>query len=154
MAIKATLGHVIKGDKILLKFATRGISKGKWNAPGGKFDKGEPPEQCIIRETYEETGLRIRKPFYHGKLYFFLDGRKKLTVEGWLFSARKFSGKPHSTEEGEVRWFSTSSIPYDRMWDDDKYWMNLMLAGIRFDSYFYYDRTNTKVVRSVIKLKN
>ena len=151
MVVRATLCHIIRGDSLLLKMATRGISKGKWNGPGGKFDRGETPQQCAIRETLEETGLRMVNPFYHGKLYFFMNGGKKLDIEGYLFSTRKFSGKVRSTEEGAVRWFPISELPYGKMWDDDKTWIGMMLDGRRFDAYFWYGRDNRKVRECRIK---
>ncbi len=145
MAIKETLCHVIKGDSLLLKRATRGISKGKWNGPGGKFNPGETPAQCAVRETLEETGLRMIDPFLHGKMYFYMNGSRRLDIDGYLFSARKFSGRLKSTEEGEVRWFKRQDLPFNEMWDDDKTWIDLMLEGRRFNSYFYYGRGNARL---------
>jgi 8-oxo-dGTP diphosphatase len=154
LVLRATLCHIINGNKLLLKEATRGVSKGKWNGPGGKFEKGETPEQCAIRETLEETGIRMLNPFFHGKLYFFMNGRKELSIEGFLFSARKFSGRIKSTEEGPVRWFRIKDLPFDRMWDDDKYWIDLMLQARRFDIYMYYDKRNKRVVEYTVKFKD
>ena len=153
MILRATLCHIINGDRLLLKEATRGVSKGKWNGPGGKFEKGETAEQCAIRETFEETGIKMQRPFFHGKLYFFMDGRRKLSIEGFLFSTNKFSGRIKSTEEGPVRWFRINELPLSRMWDDDRYWMDLMLKGLRFDAYLYYDKSNKKVKEYTIKFK-
>lgn len=153
MTIHMTLGHIISGRKILLKKATRGISKGKWNGPGGKLELGETPKECMIREAYEETGLKMHKPFYHGKMYFYMDGKRKLDFVGYLFSTKKFSGKLRSTEEGKVKWFNIDEIPYDKMWDDDKYWMNLMLCGRKFDIYCYYSKGNKLVNESKVVLR-
>ncbi|MHB1830355.1 MAG: 8-oxo-dGTP diphosphatase [Candidatus Micrarchaeaceae archaeon] len=153
MMFRATLCHIIDGNRLLLKEATRGVSKGKWNGPGGKFEKGETPEQCAIRETFEETGIRMINPFFHGKLYFFMNGERKLSIEGFLFSARKFRGRIKSTEEGPVRWFSINKLPRDRMWEDDKYWLDLMLESRKFDAYFWYDRHNKKIIEYRIKMK-
>ncbi|MDE1768071.1 MAG: 8-oxo-dGTP diphosphatase [Candidatus Micrarchaeota archaeon] len=148
-----TLGHIIKGDKILLKEATRGVSKGKWNGPGGKIDKAETPEQCMVREAYEETGLKMVKPFFHGRMFFHMDGKKNVAILGYLYSTKRFNGKVRSTEEGPVRWFSVKEIPYEGMWDDDKVWINLMLAGKRFDAHFFYNKGNAKMIKCIITLK-
>lgn len=150
--MRATLCHVIDGNRLLLKEATRGISKGKWNGPGGKFEKGETPEQCAIRETLEETGIRMSRPFFHGKLYFFMDGKRRLSIEGFLFSTKRFSGRIKSSEEGPVKWFDINKLPKSQMWDDDQYWFSLMLSGKRFDAYIYYDKDNKKVTEYRIKL--
>ena len=153
MILKATLCHVIDGDRMLLKEATRGVSKGKWNGPGGKFEKGETPRQCAIRETFEETGITMQNPLFHGKLYFFMGGKRKLSIEGFLFSTKKFSGRIRSTEEGPVKWFKLKDLPLDKMWDDNKYWLDMMLSGMRFDAYFWYDKKDKKVTAYKIKLK-
>ncbi len=153
MPLRATLGHIIDGERILLKLASRGISKGKWNGPGGKIDPGETPEECVIRETKEETGLSMHTPFYHGRAYFHMGGAKPVSIIAHIFSAYKFSGRLRPSEEGDVRWFDISQIPYKKMWDDDKYWLKLMLSGKRFDMHFYYDKGNRKVIRSDIKLR-
>ncbi len=150
MPIRMTLGHIINGNKMLLKHATRGVSKGKWNGPGGKMDKGETPKQCMIREAKEETGLTMLNPFYHGRLYFYMDGKRKCTFHGYLFSTKRFKGKLRSTEEGQVKWVSINKIPYSKMWDDDKYWMELMFAGRKFDIHCYYNKNNTKVIEARI----
>ena len=68
---EATLCWILKDGEVLLKFANRGISKGRWNAAGGKIDPGETVVECIKREVFEETGLHIEEPFYHGKFKFF-----------------------------------------------------------------------------------
>ena len=128
-----------------MKRAIRGISKGKWNAPGGKIEAGESPKENARREVREETGLRVRKLFYHGVIDFFMGGGRKLDIRLHLFSTRQFQGRMTSTDEGEVRWFEATEIPFSEMWDDDKYWIQLMLAGSRFNAKFYYDRANRKV---------
>ena len=153
MMFKATLCHIIDGNRLLLKEATRGVSKGKWNGPGGKFEKGETPQQCAVRETFEETGIKMTKPFFHGKLYFFMNGKRRLSIEGFLFSSRRFTGRIKSTEEGPVRWFSINNLPREKMWEDDRYWLDLMLESRKFDAYFWYDRHNKKVIEYRIKMK-
>lgn len=148
-----TLGHIINRDKLLLKEATRGVSKGKWNGPGGKIDKGETPLDCIVREAYEETGITMVKPFYHGRLFFYMNGKRSLTFLGYLFSTRKFKGKLRSTEEGKVKWVKIKDIPYEKMWDDDKYWIELMLHGKKFDIHCYYNKNNTLVTEARVKIR-
>lgn len=151
MTIDATICHVIRGSRLLLKKATRGISAGKWNGPGGKIEPGETPAKCVIREVREETSLSIANPLYHGRIGFCMNGGKGLDYVVHVFSARHFSGSPHSSVEGRVRWFDFQEIPYSRMWDDDRYWLPLLLNGITFDARFSYDRGNRRVVEYEIK---
>ncbi len=153
MATTTTICHILNGNKILLKKATRGISKGKWNGAGGKIDSGETPEQSAVREIYEETGLKIKNLMYHGELKFFLNNSKELTVHNYLFSTKNFEGEIISTEEGEVAWFDIKDIPYPQMWPDDIYWMDLMLSGQKFDAEFYFNDDNSKIVTYNINIK-
>jgi 8-oxo-dGTP pyrophosphatase MutT (NUDIX family) len=143
----------LNGNKILLKKATRGISKGKWNALGGKIDYNETPKENAIREVLEESGLKIKNPFYHGELRFFLNGKNELSWLGHLFSTKNFSGDIISTDEGELKWFDTSEIPFDKMWADDYYWIHLMMSGKKFDADFYFDESNQKIIKHEIRMK-
>jgi 8-oxo-dGTP diphosphatase len=144
VVIEATICHIIRGRKLLLKKATRGISVGKWNAPGGKLEPGETPEQCARREVLEETGLRVPKLFYHGSLTFVMDGGKTLHTRAHVFSARNVKGRARSSAEGEVRWYPLDKLP-SQMWEDDQFWVPLVLRGIRFDAKFTYDEANRHV---------
>ncbi|MDG6899791.1 MAG: 8-oxo-dGTP diphosphatase [Nitrososphaerota archaeon] len=153
MTVDATVCHIIKGRRLLLKKATRGISAGKWNGPGGKIEPGETATRGVVREVMEETSLSIINPFYHGKLEFYMNGGRSLDYLVHVFSARRFSGRPRSSEEGEVRWFDVREIPYPEMWDDDRYWLPLLLNGVSFDACFTYDRKNRRVVDYLIKAR-
>lgn len=153
MTVNATLVHIIDGNRLLLKKATRGISKDKWNAPGGKINGEESPEQNAVREVFEETGLRIKNLFYHGEINFFLNGKNELAIHGFLFSTRSFSGEIKSTEEGEVRWFDADHVPYDQMWPDDIFWLPVMLSCKEFDADFYFDEDNRKIIKHEFRMK-
>jgi 8-oxo-dGTP diphosphatase len=147
-----TLCHIIDVDKLLLKRATRGISLGRWNAPGGNIDEGESPEECAVREVFEETGLTVSNLFAHGTLNFYLDGKDELSIRVHLFSTKEFEGDLKSSEEGEVKWFDADKVPLAEMWPDDEFWLSLMLAGRRFNADFYLGKGNKSIVRYSVAL--
>jgi 8-oxo-dGTP diphosphatase len=144
--IEASLCHIIRDRRLLLKLANGGISKGKWNGPGGKFERGETPTQNVIREVEEETSLRIVDPDFQGKIEFYMNGRGSLDYLVHVFLVNRFSGKAKSSEEGRVSWFGLDEIPYAKMWDDDRYWLPLLLKGTKFNARFFYDKQNSRVV--------
>lgn len=152
MATEATLVEIIQGGKLLLVKAVRGISKGKWNGPGGKMFPGETPEQCAIRETLEETGITIKNPFYHGIIKFYNSGKNKVGFLGYIFSAREFSGQVKQGDTGEVGWFDIDGLPMDEMWPDDQYWLPHLLKGERFDADFYFNEDNSTITRHEIRV--
>ena len=111
MVIEATICHVFRGRRLLLKKANRGISVGKWNAPGGKLEPGETPEQCARREVFEETGLRVPKLFYHGTLSFFMDGGKTLHTRAHVFSTHDPKGRAQFERRGRGEVVSARRAP-------------------------------------------
>ena len=147
-----TLCHVIDSDRILLKKANRGVSIGKWNAPGGKIEGDETPEQNAIREVDEETGLLVKNLFYHGLINFHLGGKEETSSGVHLFSTKEFEGAIKPSDEGEVKWFPISRLPINEMWDDDNYWLDLMWKGRKFDADFYLNKDNTKVTRYSVRI--
>lgn len=151
MATRCSGVHIIKDGRLLLKYAGRGISKGYWNFLGGKIESWENPEQSAVREAFEETGLRIRNLKQYAVLNFYLQGRKGIDFIVYFYATSSFSGKPRGTDEGRLRWFDIGNIPYDRMWDDDKYWMQLFFEGRKFIGDFYFDRANRRPLRYSIR---
>ena len=126
--------------------ANRGISAGKWNGPGGKLEVGETPTENVIREVREETSLRVIDPIGRGRIEFYMNGGETLDYLVHVFLAKRFSGTPKSSAEGKVRWFDVKGIPYAKMWDDDRYWLPLLLNGVEFNARFFYDKWNQHVV--------
>ena len=145
MTVEASLCHIVRSRKLLLKKANRGISAGRWNGPGGKLEPGETPTQNVVREVREETSLQIVEPVYHGRIEFYMNGANTLDYLVHVFLAKRFSGRPRPSEEGRVKWFRVDTIPYAEMWDDDRYWLPLLLNGVRFNARFFYNKENSRV---------
>ena len=134
---RATLVFVVRGDDILLIHKKRGIGAGKINGPGGRLDPGETALECAIREVQEELMVTPTGLHESGELRFqFTDGFSMLV---YVFRATGIEGEPQETDEANPIWTPVSSIPYDRMWRDDRYWMPLLLEQIYFEGQFLFE---------------
>ena len=93
MIILATLCYVRRDGYTLMVHRTKkanDVHRGKWNGLGGKFEPGETPEECVIREVHEESGLAIQHPKLCGLIMF-----PNFTGNDWyvfVFTAHEFSG--------------------------------------------------------------
>lgn len=135
--MKATLLFVVRGGKILLIHKKLGLGTGKINGVGGRLEEGETPVRAAVREVQEELHIVPVNPKEIGRLSFqFLDG---LSLWVTVFRASAYRGTPTETEEAIPLWFDIDAIPYNRMWEDDIFWMPLMLQGAAFDGYFIFD---------------
>ena len=136
-AEQATLLFVVEAERILLIRKKRGLGAGKINGPGGRLDPGETSRQAAVREVQEELCITPENIHKAGRLRFqFIDG---YSIEGFVFTAEKFTGEPAETDEAAPLWYPLNAIPYEEMWADDPLWIPMMLEGRRFSGYFIFD---------------
>ncbi|MGI0092151.1 MAG: 8-oxo-dGTP diphosphatase [Nitrososphaerales archaeon] len=146
--IRAVLCYLKRDDKYLLLLKVRGkFGGGFWNAPGGKIETGETPEKAVIREVMEETGLHVKKLEKAGFLeFYFGQGKQRPDWTAEVFTSSDFSGNQTASEEGTLRWFSEDDLPVDQMWQDDRYWLPLLVKGIKFRGVFEFTSNSEKLV--------
>lgn len=135
--IEATLMFVHQGPQVLLIEKLRGIGEGKINGPGGKIDPGETPEQCVVRECQEELHITPTNPVKRGELWFAMSDLPDIHCH--VYTATEFEGVPTATEEAVPYWCKISEIPFERMWEDDSYWLREALEGQTFDGKFLFN---------------
>ncbi len=134
---KAVLCFIQEGSKALLIHKKRGLGQGKVNAPGGRIEPGETPLEAAIRETQEEVGLTPFNLIEVGQLHFkFTDG---YSLHGTVFWSHEYEGTPIETDEADPFWCEIDKIPYDKMWEDDIYWLPPVIDGKYFKGYFTFD---------------
>ncbi len=123
------------------------VHKDKWNGLGGKFELGESPEECVIREIYEESGLKITNPKMKGFITFPLfDG-----VDDWyvfLFVADEFTGTLIDSAEGCLEWVPTDKLLELPLWEGDKIFIPWLEDDKFFSAKFVYE-AKTLVSHSV-----
>ena len=133
----ATLVFVIKERKILLIRKKRGLGKGKVNGPGGKLDPGENALECAARECHEELGIKVSALECMGEHKFqFKDG---YSIHCWVFRTSEVEGIAIETDEAIPLWTAIDEIPYEEMWEDDRIWLPMVIAGQSFSAEWLFD---------------
>lgn len=142
----ATLCYVIDNDKTLMLHRIKkknDIHEGKWNGLGGKFEHGETPEECVIREVKEESGLAITDPKLHGFITFpMFDGKKDWYV--FLFTAKNFEGELIDSHEGRLEWIQNDKLFDLNLWDGDEIFMRWLQQDKFFSAKFVYENGKLK----------
>jgi 8-oxo-dGTP diphosphatase len=138
--ILATLCYVKQAGRTLMILRNKrpdDIHAGKWNGLGGKFEAGESPEECVIREVREESGLLIRAPRLHGLLTF--AGFKGDDWYVFVFTARDFSGELIDPREGSLAWIEDRALPGLNLWPSDHIFLPWLEQARFFSARFHYD---------------
>lgn len=142
---EATLCLLIKKDQdneeLLLAMKKRGFGMGKWNGVGGKidFEKGDKNiVDAARRETEEEIGIKIKELEKVAVLNFTFPYKKDWNQSVHVFLAKSWEGEPKESEEMAPKWFKVPEIPYDEMWDDDKFWLPYILKGEKLKADFIF----------------
>ncbi len=123
--------------------------------PGGKIVPNEGPKLAAIREVLEETRLVVKSLAEVGLMYFYNKSQRLSPV--WTvhtFLALQFDGVPIGGREDQLKWFNVDALPFDEMWEDDKYWYRLALDGTRFDGWFYFSGDFEKLIDHRIEVKS
>jgi len=123
----ATLTFVRDGSLVLLIHKKRGHGAGKINAPGGKVEPGESALDCARRETREEVGLDPQALRCVAELRF--QETNGYAMRGFAFIADSASGQLVETDEARPFWCPIATLPFDAMWDDDRFWLPRILEG-------------------------
>ncbi len=100
------------------------LNAGKWIGIGGHFLDGESPEECMLREVKEETGLSVSEYMYRGIVTFVYDGGFCEYMH--LFTATAFSDSVTDCDEGELAWIPKDKLPEIPMWEGDKIFIELI----------------------------
>ena len=122
-----TLVHLEKDGKYLMLHRVkkeRDENRDKWVGIGGKFEPGESPEDCAIREVFEETGLIMRSWAYRGIVTFVSD--EWGTEYMHLFHSVDFSGTLKDCDEGVLEWVDKKALLHLPIWEGDKIFLRLL----------------------------
>ncbi|KAF8067738.1 NUDIX hydrolase domain-like protein [Lyophyllum atratum] len=133
-----TNAFIVQDGKVLLGYKKRGFGKHKFNGFGGKVEDGETSREAALRELEEEAG--ITAPLEYAGTLLFLSEGADVAFHIEIYRADEYSGVITETDEMRPEWFSipssagseASSIPFEKMWDTDPYWLPLLFSKTVF----------------------
>lgn len=108
------------------------INKDKWIGIGGKFEEGESPEECALREVKEETGLTLKSYEYRGIVTFVSDNN--FTEFMHIFWSDDFEGNLIDCDEGKLEWIEKSKLNDFEHWKGDEIFLDLINKKVPFFS--------------------
>ncbi len=124
---QTTLCYLEKDDCYLMLhriYKKQDINKDKWIGVGGKFEYGEAPEECLLREVKEETGLTLLQYQLRGILTFVSDMQEPEYI--FLYTSNQFEGTLKECEEGVLTWVPKEKIEELNLWEGDKEMFRLL----------------------------
>lgn len=130
-----TLCHIEKDGCYLMLHRIKkenDLNRDKWVGIGGKFEDKESPEECNLREVYEETGLTLKGAEYRGIVTFVSD--KWETEYMHIFYSDSFSGKIKDCDEGVLEWVRKERLFSLPIWEGDKIFLRLLEENAPFFS--------------------
>ena len=133
--IHTTLCYLERGEEYLMLHRTKkenDLNHDKWIGVGGKFQDKESPEDCLLRETWEETGLTLTSYRYRGLVTFI--SNLWPTEYMHLFTADGWTGEPHPCDEGELAWIKKADLLSLPLWKGDQIFLDLLDRNTPFFS--------------------
>ena len=129
----STLCYITRGNDVLMLHRVKkknDVNHDKWIGIGGKFEGEESPDECVLREAMEETGLRLTSWRCRGVVTFLSD-----TWEGeymYLFTADGFAGTLTECDEGDLQWISREALSSLPAWEGDRIFLELLWQDAPF----------------------
>lgn len=130
-----TLCYIEANEKYLMMHRVKkehDINKDKWVGVGGHFEADESPEECLLREVKEETGLTLLSWRLRGIITFICDRHQ--TEYMFLYTSDEYNGEPGECSEGELEWIAKSRVYELPIWEGDKIFFRLLEEGRPFFS--------------------
>lgn len=130
-----TLCYLEQDGKYLMLHRVRkkqDVNKDKWIGIGGKFEFGESPEDCLLREALEETGYRLTSYRLRGIVTFLFNEEEAEYM--FLYTADGFLGEPVPCNEGTLEWVSKEEIDRLNLWEGDRIFFELLKEEAPFFS--------------------
>lgn len=139
--ILSTLYYIEKDNQYLMLHRTKkknDMNKDKWIGIGGKFEQNESPEECVIREVKEETGLHLKS--YQLRCIVTYVSTNWETEYMYVFTSDDFEGNMIECNEGDLQWINKNEVTKLNIWEGDKIFIEKMQNDNKFFTVkFEYD---------------
>lgn len=100
------------------------VNHDKWIGVGGKFEEDESPEECLLREVREETGLTLTRWRFRGIVTFVAEGHETEYI--YLYTADQWTGEMIECNEGDLEWIPKGKVCDLPIWEGDKIFFRLI----------------------------
>lgn len=133
--LQTTLCYIQREDCYLMLHRIKkknDLNHDKWIGIGGKFEENESPEECLLREILEETGLTLTSWQYRGIVTFVSDQYEGEHMH--LFTADRFTGEIRECDEGVLEWVPKAQVKALPSWEGDQIFLNLLDQRVPFFS--------------------
>lgn len=130
-----TLCYLEREDQYLMLHRIKkknDINQDKWVGVGGHFEEGESPEECLLREVKEETGLTLTAYRFRGLITFISD--RWVPEYMCLYTAHGFEGEMTDCTEGKLEWVDKKKVESLNLWEGDKIFFRLLREEAPFFS--------------------
>lgn len=130
-----TLCYIEKGDSYLMLHRVskkHDVNKDKWIGIGGHFEENESPEECLLREAKEETGLTLTSWKFRGIVTFISEGWD--TEYMCLYTADGYEGEIIPCNEGVLEWIRKEDLLKLNLWEGDKIFLKMLQENAPFFS--------------------
>ena len=130
----STLCYITRGDEVLMLHRVKkknDINKDKWIGIGGKFEADETPDECLLREALEETGLTLTSWQCRGVVTFLTENPNDGEYM-YLFTADGFEGELKECDEGDLQWISREFLDQLPKWEGDQIFLDLLWQDAPF----------------------
>ena len=131
--LESSLCYIERDDCYLMMHRIKkknDVNHDKWIGIGGKFESGESPEECLLREAYEETGLTLTRFRLRGIITFISDESESEYM--FLYTADGFTGEIRECDEGVLEWIDRDALYDLTLWEGDKIFLKLLREDAPF----------------------
>lgn len=146
-----TLCYIEKDDRYLMLHRVKkenDINKDKYIGIGGHFEYGESPDECLLREAKEETGLTLTD--YRARAIITFVYGEDVVEYMHLYTATGFEGKLTECDEGELIWIKKDEVFNLDIWEGDRIFFELLNRDREFFSLKLIYDTDDRLIKAIL----